>query len=151
MPLPADLRRRLSNFGNAHLRSFYCYASHLGGLEIAGSFHEASLQDPGLAGNAWPSNTGGIDLHLTGADGDKQGLVKLLGGEIACTDGVKYFPVNAVSNVSEFGVVADRGFNAELVMDNVYFRGHSKAETSGVIGRAETIVRNCRGVPPEPK
>jgi hypothetical protein len=139
---------RIANFGNAHLRSFYGYASHLGGLEIAGSFFEVNLQDPGLAGNAWPSNSGGRDLHLTGAASDKQGLVKLLGGEIACSDGVKYFPVNAVGTVSEFGVVAEPGFSAELVMDNVYFRGHSKAETTGVIGRANTIIRNCRGVAP---
>jgi hypothetical protein len=139
---------RIANFGNAHLRSFYGYASHLGGLEIAGSFYEANLQDPGLAGNAWPSNSGGRDLHLTGALSDKQGLVKLLGGEIACSDGLKYFPVNAVGNISDYGVVAEPGFSAELVMDNVYFRGHSKAESIGLIGRGNTIVRNCRGVAP---
>ncbi len=137
---------RTANFGNVHLRSFYGYASHLGGLEIAGSFFEASLQDPGLAGNAWPSNSDGCDLHLTGSARDKQGVVRILGGVIACTDGEKYLPINAVSNISAFGVVAEPGFSAELVMDNVYFRGHSKAESSGVIGRANTIIRNCRGL-----
>ena len=139
---------RISNFGNAHLRSFNGYASHLGGLEIAGAFLEASLQDPGLAGNAWPSNVGGCDLHLAGAATDRQGLVRLLGGEVACTDGAGYQPVNAVTNVSAFGVVAEPGFTAELVMDGVDLRGHSKAESSGVIGRARTTIRDCRGVPP---
>lgn len=74
--------------------------------------------------------------------------MRVLGGVIACFDGVNYFPVNAVSNDSEFGVVAEPGFSAELVIDNVYFRGHSKAETSGVVGRVNTTVRNCRGVAP---
>ena len=139
---------RLANFGNAHLRSFYGYASHLGGLEVAGSFHEASLQDPGLSGNAWPANSGGCDLHLAGAAADKQGLVRVLGGAIACSDGANYLPINSVSNISDFGVVAEPGFSAELVMDGVDFRGHAKAESSGVIGRARTTLRNCRGVGP---
>ena len=137
---------RLANFGNAHLRSFYAYASHLGGLEIAGSFYELSLLDPGLAGNAWPAGDGGIDLHLTGSASDHQGLVKILGGEIACSDGKAYFPVNGVAARSEHGVVVEPGFSAELVMDNVYFRGHSKAETRGLLARPNTLVRNCRGV-----
>ncbi len=137
---------RLSNFGNAHLRSFHGYASRQGGLEIAGSFLEASLQDPGLVGNGWPSNDGGRDLHLAGSASDRQGLVRVLGGTIACRDSGNYLPINAVSNVSAFGVAAEPGFSAELVMDGVGFGGHAKAETTGVIGRARTTLRGCRGL-----
>ena len=137
---------RIANFGNAQLRSFYCYASHQGGLEIAGSFYEANLTDVGLAGNAWPSNSGGCDFHLTGTSNDKQGLVQLLGGKIACSDGAKFYPINGVSNLSDYGLVAEPEFTAEIVVDNVYFGGHTKGEMLGVTGRTNTTIRNCRGV-----
>lgn len=139
---------RLANFGNAQLRSFFCYASHQGGMEIAGSFSEVNLTDIGLAGNAWPQNTGGTDLHLTGTDRDLQGLVRIQGGTIACSDGKVYFPLLNVSNKSDYGITVDGDFTTELILENVYFRGHNKAETLGVLGRANTHTNNCYGLKP---
>jgi hypothetical protein len=134
----------VQNFANLHLRNCNAYASHLEGLRVQGNFQELTLDNPGIAGNAWPLNSaGGVNLHLVAGSG----RVAINGGEICnpkSADGD--FPVNSVSNVADYNIVAEPEFTGPLSIVGTSLRNGRVAASSGVIDRARTRIVNCEGL-----
>ena len=131
------------NFANLHLRNFNAYASHGEGLRVQGSFQELTLDSPGIAGNAWPDNTGGINLHLAAG----AGRIAIHGGEIcnpkpAAAD----FPVNSVSTAADYNLVAESSFTGPLSIIGTSLRNGRIAASSGIVDRANTRIIHCEGL-----